>query len=632
MVRVEYEAVAVMIKLLRGPLPMASMLAALLALAYLGREDPQRLPADCGPYFLSAVLGRALEALAPSAPGTALLVGGLVVVAIAGFLLLALCYQLTRNRVVSFVAAGLFVLHPALSANILGPDVLLHGVAAALVLGCLLCREQATRRRLEGQRAPRWEYAAFGLFVAACFAGPASLATPLLVLLVDVSFRVGSRRESWASSAPRLAVYFAVAALAGWLVPPRAAGWSGEESIADERFLRLFGLPGWQGGAATALAVTVAVVGLVALSLGIRSLRRGRPRWLAVYLGFGVAWFLFCELPTGFLLVPEQAAPPLLAFAGLALFIPALVWRLLLRALPEGAPLPGFPPPPDLAALRARAHDLRTDEPSSGEPTLAEVRATTAAAVSAAVEAAVSAVARSAAPAPSAVYARAWDQHRDEEARKAARRAAGRTEEEWDRRAVERNFFETYVQPCLTPLSRVLEIGAGRDVYTAWTAAEVAWMTCVDVDLDNLERARDDLGDAHNLGFVRGDGRGLGGFVTGAFDVVLSGEAFRRLDQASIYLHLLEIRRVLRPGGRALLLFANLLDPEGFKAFQAAAQREGEQRRVNYLTPEAVRTLIEAAGLALESLHLAADDCDLLAILQHEPRPRSTPAPAKESA
>lgn len=631
-----------MIKILRGPLPMASMLAVLLGLAYLGRENPQRLPADSGPYFLSGGLGRLLEAFAPGAPGTALLVGGLLVVAVGGFLLLALCYQLTRNRVVSFVAAGLFVLHPALSAEILGSDVLLHGLASALVLGCLLCREQATRRRLEGQPAPRWEYAAFGLFFAACFAGPASLATPLLVLLVDACFRVGTHRESRASSAPRLALYFAVAALAGWLLPPSEAAWSGEVAGSGARFLSLFGLPDWQGGAVTdlfveaaAVAATaggLAVVGLAALSLGIRSLERGRPRWLVVYLGFGVAWFLLCELPTGIGLVPVEAAPPLLAFAGLALFVPAVIWRLLVRALPEEAPLPAFPPPPDLAALGARAPDRRTGEPSSGEPTLAEVRATTAAAVSAAVEAAVAGVTRSAAPAPSAAYARAWDRQREEEARQAARRAASRTDEEWDRRVVERNFFETYLQPCLTPLSRVLEIGAGRDVYTAWTAAEVAWMACVDVDEDSLERARADLEDTPNLGFVRGDGRGLGGFVTGAFDVVLSCEAFRRLDQESIYLHLLEVRRVLRPGGRALLLFANLLDPEGFKAFQTAAQREGERERVSYLTPEAVRTLIEAAGLALESLHLAADDCDLLAILQHEPKLRSTPIPAKESA
>jgi SAM-dependent methyltransferase len=346
-----------------------------------------------------------------------------------------------------------------------------------------------------------------------------------------------------------------------------------------------------------------------------------------------VAWFLLCELPAGIGVVPGEASPGILAFAGLALFPPALVWRLLVRVIPDEAPLPQVPPPPDLAAIRVHQQNARAEGTAAGEVTLAEVRATTAAAVSAAVEAAVASLpgGRGAAPPPSSSYARAWDAEREAAARAAARRAARQTDLEWDRRAVERTFFETYLQPCLTPLSRVLEIGAGSDVYTAWTAAEVASVTCVDVDARNLECARQELEEARALGLVRGDGRGLDAFVTGAFDVVLSCEAFRRLDQESIYRHLLEVRRVLRPGGRALLLFANLLDPEGFKNFEAAARRAGDEERINFLTPEAIRTLIEAADLALESLHLAAHDCDLLAILQHEPLTRSDPATAKES-
>jgi hypothetical protein len=71
-----------------------------------------------------------------------------------------------------------------------------------------------------------------------------------------------------------------------------------------------------------------------------------------------------------------------------------------------------------------------------------------------------------------------------------------------------------------------------------------------------------------------------------------------------------------------VLAFANLVDPVGLARFREQVGRRATRRRgarINFLSPELVRTLAMAAGLGAESFHLATNDRDLVAILQRSP-------------
>ncbi len=111
------------------------------------------------------------------------------------------------------------------------------------------------------------------------------------------------------------------------------------------------------------------------------------------------------------------------------------------------------------------------------------------------------------------------------------------------------------------PGSRVLEIGCARGQFTLPLARQGYAVVGYDLSPASVELARRRAAETGiaNAKFVVGDAENLGAFPDDFFEVVFSFSTLRYVPDVSRALT--EIRRVLRPGGRAALDFPNRLCP-----------------------------------------------------------------------
>ncbi len=160
-----------------------------------------------------------------------------------------------------------------------------------------------------------------------------------------------------------------------------------------------------------------------------------------------------------------------------------------------------------------------------------------------------------------------------------------------------------YVAPNLTPGAKVLEIGCGGGRFSERLAALGGALVCADVSPEMLERARARLDGKKGVAFQRISGFGLHEFDPGVFDIVFSFDAFTRYPMEEAYSCLGEVRRVLSPGGKGFIRFANLSSPEGWQRFaEAAPFRRGRTDsgiRAGFLTWEIVELFMASLGFEI---------------------------------
>lgn len=103
------------------------------------------------------------------------------------------------------------------------------------------------------------------------------------------------------------------------------------------------------------------------------------------------------------------------------------------------------------------------------------------------------------------------------------------------------------------PGERVLDVGCGTGAFETHAIAAGAENSMVGVDLSEkmLDRARAKCADASQITFQQADVHALP-FSPDRFDVVVSGNTFHYFDAPDQALA--EMRRVLRPGGRIVIL------------------------------------------------------------------------------
>ncbi len=111
---------------------------------------------------------------------------------------------------------------------------------------------------------------------------------------------------------------------------------------------------------------------------------------------------------------------------------------------------------------------------------------------------------------------------------------------------------------CLREGVRALELGCGTGVFTRQLASHGPFLLAVDISLDLLHVGRRD--DAVVLAARRAamDVEALG-VRSGTFDVVLGVSVLHHVDLSRT---LVEVRRVLRPGGRIAFSEPNMLNPQ----------------------------------------------------------------------
>ena len=132
---------------------------------------------------------------------------------------------------------------------------------------------------------------------------------------------------------------------------------------------------------------------------------------------------------------------------------------------------------------------------------------------------------------------------------------------------------ENWASPYLRPESCALEIGPGGGRYTIRLAPLCAELACVDVSGEMLARVRRRLAHFGHVRCVKGNGRDLGTIADDRVDFAFSCNVFVQLGIEDVYGYLVELERVLSPGGVAAIHYASLSGDEGFRYFLEQRER-----------------------------------------------------------
>lgn len=167
------------------------------------------------------------------------------------------------------------------------------------------------------------------------------------------------------------------------------------------------------------------------------------------------------------------------------------------------------------------------------------------------------------------------------------------------------------VLPFLHPDAVVLELGCGVGRLLRPVACHVKEAIGVDVSAVMIEEAELFLAGAPNVRLIKCDGATLEGVESESVDLVFSLLALIHVDKRSAFRYLREIRRVLKPGGRALLQFQNLLAQRGFELFQETVETDFP---FEFYTPEELRFLVRGAGLEVQVEHQNGEFLEVVAL------------------
>lgn len=141
--------------------------------------------------------------------------------------------------------------------------------------------------------------------------------------------------------------------------------------------------------------------------------------------------------------------------------------------------------------------------------------------------------------------------------------------DEWGDGHFER--YERFMRPHIDGDSMVLEIGPGGGRLTELMLPDCrGGLACLDVSETMLKRLAERIGEHENLLFIKGDGQSLAPLHSGTVGTVISYDVFVHLEPEDIFAYLIEIKRVLKPGGCGMLHFHNMLTDAGFAKFEGS--------------------------------------------------------------
>lgn len=170
--------------------------------------------------------------------------------------------------------------------------------------------------------------------------------------------------------------------------------------------------------------------------------------------------------------------------------------------------------------------------------------------------------------------------------------------EEWGRLDDAVQVIEEWILPHVTPTSVVGEIGTGGGRVATRVAPHVGQFHCFDVSqnmlglVDKELRAIGVQPHLHHLPTPE-----LARDLAGTFDLLYSFDVFVHIDLHVQWRYVQELARVLKPGGKGFLHTSDLTSRGGWERF--AEQPGYRVEGFYFMTPQAVRTLIERAGLRI---------------------------------
>jgi len=196
-------------------------------------------------------------------------------------------------------------------------------------------------------------------------------------------------------------------------------------------------------------------------------------------------------------------------------------------------------------------------------------------------------------------YETIWDQLARENARDAI--LAGADEEKWE--TTGRSNARRVLAHC-APDSVVLSIGCGAGRMEKYVAPEVKQVHAIDISSHMLKLAGERLAGQDNCFFYHvKPGEYLMLFPEAMFDAAYSYLVLQHVKREHAYWYLVDLHRVLKPGGRVSLQFPNLLSDLYTESFlvQAVPERCSLARVRCYTIAEA-RHLCHMAGFAVTAI------------------------------
>ncbi len=175
--------------------------------------------------------------------------------------------------------------------------------------------------------------------------------------------------------------------------------------------------------------------------------------------------------------------------------------------------------------------------------------------------------------------------------------AVARLGEEWGRLDDAIQIIDEWILPHVGPSSVCGEIGTGGGRVAVRVAPKVAEFHAFDISKKMLALVQAELADVGGARFHHLVEPALPAEFSGHFDFLYSFDVFVHLDLHVQWRYLQEITRALKPGGKAFLHTANLTSDAGWQRF--AEQDHYRVEGFYFTTPQAVRTLVERAGLRL---------------------------------
>ena len=177
--------------------------------------------------------------------------------------------------------------------------------------------------------------------------------------------------------------------------------------------------------------------------------------------------------------------------------------------------------------------------------------------------------------------------------------------------AFERSGREDAVRlaPLIRPADIVLDLGCGIGRVVRYVAPMCASVWAVDASEVMLGYARSRLAGLPNVRFAASAGTSVPEVPDDSVDVVYSLITLQHLEREDAFAMLRDLRRMLRPEGRAYITFPNLLSDTYLDCFLAHVDR-GEVRnpaRARLYTPQEVERILPAAGFALRELQVGTE-------------------------
>ncbi len=176
-----------------------------------------------------------------------------------------------------------------------------------------------------------------------------------------------------------------------------------------------------------------------------------------------------------------------------------------------------------------------------------------------------------------------------------------------------------------SPEAVVVDLGCGIGRVAKHVASQCGLLWAVDVSVEMLEFATQWLEGVPNIRFSLGEDGGVPDVPDESVDLVYAVFVLQHLEREDAFVLLRDVRRMLRPEGRAYLTFPNLLSEVYLRSFVAYAESGEAARnhiRARMYTPTEVRQLVTAAGLAVVEI----DDGNEITVLavrdrreDHEP-------------